>query len=271
VALSNYATAAFDSNGAPCAGEMVFGPVTVEIYKNWVYVRDAFMANRDPQGWGFQLPTVMHIDHGELQYGNVKLYVARGTRQHAVFVYAEMQQYPDDESAPTIRRLCGVGCTAHMDYLEFIEKNYPDALAGLPAGCNKLVSISLCYGRTEDGKDDSYVSATVAKQDEQGQNTWTEHVLPGLTPADLDADAMLLGVTDATMAEFLAWLETLRDEYCGPDAEYITKIRTAKGLQFNQGDAFFARHLDAATPAIEVGQLPEPTVLSQLVAGPDAD
>ncbi|MFH7439412.1 hypothetical protein RA269_28580, partial [Pseudomonas syringae pv. tagetis] len=80
--------------------------------------------------------------------------------------------------------------------LEFVEKYYPAALAGLPEDRSKF-TLFTSYGHSADGEDESYVGALVAEQDEQGEEYSVERVLSGITPDDLLADTRLIGVTGA--------------------------------------------------------------------------
>ena len=40
MALSNWATLAWDENGEPCDGRLEAEGISIAIYKNWIYVRD---------------------------------------------------------------------------------------------------------------------------------------------------------------------------------------------------------------------------------------
>lgn len=79
MALSNWDTLALTHEGKSCNGVFV-SPlgVTVEFYKNWVYVRD-------PQAWrsagGWAEPTVMEVQHGELRYQDVHIQAWRGPQR----------------------------------------------------------------------------------------------------------------------------------------------------------------------------------------------
>ncbi|MGH9462244.1 MAG: hypothetical protein ACRD1X_13560 [Vicinamibacteria bacterium] len=78
MALSNWDTLAVDEKGEPSDGRFT-SPlgVEVEIYKNWLYVRDE-KAWRD--GGHFVEPTIMSIDHGQLIYCDVSIYAVRGPK-----------------------------------------------------------------------------------------------------------------------------------------------------------------------------------------------
>jgi hypothetical protein len=81
MALSNWDTLALTAEG-PCNGAFT-SPlgVTVEIYKNWLYVRD-------PEAWRegrYTEPVIMEIQHGEVNYRDVCILAQRGP-QNGVYV-----------------------------------------------------------------------------------------------------------------------------------------------------------------------------------------
>lgn len=92
MALSNWDTLAVDEAGEPTNG--VFASplgVTVEIYKNWLYVRD-------PRGWqegAFTEPTVMQVDSGHLIYKDVQITATRGPKS-GIYCVVESAIYPPD-------------------------------------------------------------------------------------------------------------------------------------------------------------------------------
>ncbi len=83
MALSSWDTLAVNLNGEAQAGFFVSpGGVKIEIYKNWIYIRD-------PKAWreggSFTQDVVMEIQHGELRYGDVEIHAIRGP-QNGVYV-----------------------------------------------------------------------------------------------------------------------------------------------------------------------------------------
>src|SRR5271154_4408257 len=79
MALSNWDTLAVDEKGEPCSGSFV-SPlgIEIEIYKNWLYVRDA-------KAWVesdhcFTNDTIMQIENGKLRYKDVEITAIRGPK-----------------------------------------------------------------------------------------------------------------------------------------------------------------------------------------------
>lgn len=82
MALSNWDTLAVDLEGQPIDGSFTSpGGASVAIYKNWLYIRDE-------KAWhdgSFVKPTIMQIQHGELDYHDVDIVAIRGP-QNGVYV-----------------------------------------------------------------------------------------------------------------------------------------------------------------------------------------
>jgi hypothetical protein len=98
VALSNWDTMSMDQDGEPTDGSFT-SPlgVEVEIYKNWLYIRDG-KAWQD--GGSYIEPTVMQVEHGVLTYKDVHIVALRGP-QNGVFAACwtppYMNRNKDDE------------------------------------------------------------------------------------------------------------------------------------------------------------------------------
>jgi len=92
MALSNWDTLCFDENGKSTNGiwKSPLG-VVVQIYKNWVYVRDE---KAWVEGCEFSKPTVMEIHSGDFLYKDVNFFVLRGP-QSGSYVVAYWQEFVD--------------------------------------------------------------------------------------------------------------------------------------------------------------------------------
>jgi len=76
MALSNWDTMAVDLGGNPCGGSFASPQgVTVEFYKNWLYIRDE---KAWVEGRSFVKSTVAHVNSGDLSYGDVHIVAVRG-------------------------------------------------------------------------------------------------------------------------------------------------------------------------------------------------
>jgi hypothetical protein len=79
MALSDWDTMAVDAEGRPTSGLFVSRlGVEVEIYKNWLYIRD-------PKAWHeggpFVEPTVAQVSSGSLTYKDVRIEAKRGPKR----------------------------------------------------------------------------------------------------------------------------------------------------------------------------------------------
>lgn len=128
MALSNWDTLAIRSDGDIYGVLTTPAGVEVEIYKNWLYVRD-------PDAWRegrFTAPTIMEVTSGEITYRDLTVNAWRGP-QNGVFVvaiagwrenptavmvgcgvYGFDEQDPDDEADP---KWIGV----HRDSVDFLR------------------------------------------------------------------------------------------------------------------------------------------------------
>ena len=84
MALSNWDTMAVDLSG-PSRGLFVREEVQVEIYKNWLYLRDARAWH---EATGYSEPTVGRVAEGDLSYKHVKVLARRGP-QDGVFAIVQ--------------------------------------------------------------------------------------------------------------------------------------------------------------------------------------
>jgi hypothetical protein len=75
MALSNWDTAAWDEGGTPTNGVFETSWGSVQIYKNWIYVRD-------PKAWteggAYIRPTVMEVQSGSISYKDLCIEAVRG-------------------------------------------------------------------------------------------------------------------------------------------------------------------------------------------------
>jgi len=75
MALSNWDDKAWDIKGNPMPSIIEFGTVSVEVYKNWLYVKD-------PAAWDensvWSSPNIMEINEGDFQYKRILIRAIRG-------------------------------------------------------------------------------------------------------------------------------------------------------------------------------------------------
>ena len=85
MALSNWATLSWNENGESCEGKLEAEGITIEIYKNWLYVSDE---KAWKEGAMFIKPTIMEIAEGQIEYHRFKIIASRG-KNNELFVVAE--------------------------------------------------------------------------------------------------------------------------------------------------------------------------------------
>lgn len=106
MALSNWDTLAIDHTSSPVEGSFAAssGELSVDIYKNWIYIRSEEMWH---EGSGFSCPTVMEIQEGVFRFGRVNALVVRGPSE-GVYLCAWETTYVKD-MPPMTRLMAGMG------------------------------------------------------------------------------------------------------------------------------------------------------------------
>ena len=82
MALSNWDDKAWDVKGNPMPSiiefgiiSVEFGTVSVEVYKNWLYIKDAAAWDENS---GYRFPTIMEISEGYIRYKKIIIHAIRG-------------------------------------------------------------------------------------------------------------------------------------------------------------------------------------------------
>jgi hypothetical protein len=246
VALSNWDTLAFNAKGQASPGEVENRHgVTLEIYKNWLYVRD-------PKTWKegrqYTKPVIAEIGEGTIQIGGFDI-VAKRCGQNGVMVVAGYH------SAKYKRHYFfgGIGCSGYKNEI-------PEICARLgldPTLEWGEMSTSHLDEATGKWMHDEYLCRWV----EDGKNTHSQEYLFKSVPEDENEWAEWIGVTQETLNEFFEFAESLEDNhfYNSEYKDWLKKIRKAEALRYNQGDMFFAANLQndeilGATPVGEPGK-----------------
>lgn len=112
MALSNWDTLAFNNEAEPCDGVLKIEHEgnhysSVEIYKNWLYVRDTRMWIPDQM---FVEPVIMEIQEGGIMFGMFEINASRGP-QNSVLTYIEYEPYRKEK----VCRMAGIGCYGFDD------------------------------------------------------------------------------------------------------------------------------------------------------------
>jgi len=232
MALSNWDSMAVNAKGEPTNGVFVSKMgVTVEIYKNWLYLRD-------PDAWREGGPyveaTVAQIDNGSFQYKDVHIAAKRGPKG-GVYCVVTSNRY--DYAPPRGCKHCGKKSEpGKKGKKEFHARDCPevfDAMIGI--GCyaykgDKFVGVE----RAEVKFLKNWVHESwKAKMNMAGTSYWTD---------DKGKDRKKVNKPKWHRYREYAFEEEIR------------AIPLGKVLRFNQGDAFFARNLKFGVPATKPGK-----------------
>ena len=228
MALSNWDTLAFDAEGKSCGGSFVNDKNSVDIYKNWLYVRA-------PKMWvagdSYTKPTIAEIHSGEVTLAGFEISAEREP-QNGVFVFVKYGPYDK-------RRMGGgIGCYG-----------YENTVAKVLAEHNRLNENS------EDWCSSSSISGEKVSRYVSNFRTGEE--------IEHDHESEWVGVQPATLTAYFAWMAKLH----GEDKDvvgWMLKCAESPAFRCNQGDAYFAEHIGFDYPATEVGKVEKP-VLETLI------
>lgn len=271
MALSNWDTLAFSIDG-PCEGHVInhIG-VSIELYKNWLYVRD-------PTAWvvgrSFVEPVVMQIESGTVKYGGWDIDARRGP-QNGVYVVATSQHYHSEYPKDTpfedryTDQVFLVGCG--VSGYESIEEVYHDEIAAALEGLGFHIDdpaidqqVIICGGSTNEGTDDDYrntIEILVLDLEHPLRGRLTEVNVPGGI-----RDMEFVGVQPDSVA-FLQAMITQRwmdPEYPHWPENVLREIDFSAALRFNQGDLFFTKHVGVELSTTVPGEA-QNTILQGLI------
>jgi hypothetical protein len=252
MALSNWDTLAVDENGESTNGVFISKlGVSVEFYKNWLYVRDE-KAWQD--GGRFVSPTVMQIEEGTLSYKDVNIVARRGP-QNGVYAVIQTTIYP-----PTITEDCSKCKVKAKAYRhEASCPDFVDTKYVVMVGCGVYgYSGEEWVGVTDDSKK-FLIDWT------QGSEK-IEVPLPRLMFNKLFSDDQIraaLALKGQVVSRF-----TDENVFVESDShhfeDHIRKLDLSKALRFNQGDAYFANKVGTDIPATPPGTAQEPWLTQAL-------
>jgi len=237
MSLSSWDTLAFNTEGEACNGVLVVGNASVEIYKNWLYVRNKEMW-KEKEGQ-FTNNVIAEINHGHVELSRFDIIAKRHDEQNSIFVCAT-SGYGEDKKV-----LVGIGCYGFLDTARiYVEKMGLDPNKEWMGGSSHHDGITeevvSCF--TEGGVEDHIVPKDIVISYE---NAW-------------------VGVSETTYKAFIEFLIDM-EEGGMIDKEYLDKIKKAEALRFNQGDAFFSKALIQDIPATEIEQSEQP-IFSKIIS-----
>lgn len=247
MALSNWDTLAINNQGKGCDGTFGNKDVSIDIYKNWVYLRSPKMWH---EGMSYVKPTIASINHGNINIGGLQIEARRGP-QNAIFVFA-YHSYTTPKNKYKHKYFAGIGCYGFYDKI----KEY-FGWANLPYD-----------------KDGDYAVGSSNYDEETcefaGEGKWFQLIYKyendSVDTIKVDPDFGELtdwvGVMPSTLEEFKEWLIEVIDD-CSPDAKkWFDKIDWKNLTRYNQGDAFFVGADDAQT---KVGEQKDDTILGKII------
>ena len=116
MAMSNWDAMAWDEKGKSSDGLLVIKNVSIEIYKNWAYLKDEKAWEKDG---AFIKHTIMQVHMGNFTYKNFKIVAKRG-KQNSIYIVVEYNNY--DKKIK--KYLYGIGCYAYKgDIMVGVEEN----------------------------------------------------------------------------------------------------------------------------------------------------
>lgn len=240
MAMSNYDLLAFDNQGKPCNGVFKSGNTTARIYKNWLYVDNSKMWQKGESQ--YVKPTIAQINGGgSLNLGKMEIVTKWDNHQNSIFVFCQYSHYTKKR---TIRKkMVGIGCCGFLDTTSiYIEKMGLDPDKDWIGGSSH-----------HDGISEEVVSCFI----DEGWGGIEEHVVP--KEFVIEYEDAWIGVNTETYQNFLKWLEGLVEDYI-MDKKYLKLIKKQTPLRTNQGDLYFADHLDLPHEGTPVEQSNAPMI-----------
>ena len=247
MALSNWDTLAFNTDGQPCDGTLRgFDGASAAIYKNWLYVRDPKMW---VPGRSFVEPTIAQVTSGNVMISEFDIIAKRHEMQEAIFVLAECHRSEPHQRA----WMAGIGCYGFSD---------PTLDIALRARIDLGRWEVLGTGSRFEPDGSQYHTVTCVDR--------TGHSETFSVPWDDRLEPIWTGVTAATRDAFFDWLDEMVKEpfwFINEEAkDWVAVCRASGGLRFNQGDHYFVDR-DVADPyrlTTPVGQAKPPVIMRML-------
>ena len=250
MALSNWDTLAFGSDGKPCEGEFE-APNTgakIEIYKSQIHVHHPDMWT-DNTGYTKPIIAVMH--KGDVRVAGFNIEATRYAPQHGVFVVASCQKNPKNKDFYEEQYFAGIGCSGYVDSCKiYVERMGLEPDEGWSGGCSIEGGVrteNIC--RMKDGKLEEY-------------DVPAEFVLKD--------DELWEGVREDTYAGFMKWLESedCEEFNCTKDFKaWLEKVKASTPQRFNQGNAFISKAVGTPLESSEPGKAEKPILLKVMNGG----
>lgn len=243
MARSDYDLLAFNEAGEPCEGVMegFLEGTSCEIYKNWLYVRDAGMWQNNRH---YVSPTIAQIDEGFLIISDFEITATRGP-QNAIFVHVVSARYHATPKGgpyvpPDVRRMVGIGCVGFVDASEIVREE-----EGLGP------EWELEWQGSTHSEEGAYHEFFFTMTNDQ---TVKKVILRPLE--DAKYEYKWCGVLPSTYDAFLTWLNDI--DGSEGHQRWVELIRKSTPTRVNQGDLYFKEHMGIQPEATALGEAKAP-------------
>ncbi len=236
MALSNWDSLSFGPDGKPSNGvfESVKGSSSIEIYKNWVYLRN-------PKMWqersSYTKPTIAEIQSADISFDTLVIKAERHDSQNAVFVFASEFIYEEGKPSNS-RYFAGIGCYGFKDEVKLILKK----LGRLKDYEKFMWSTSSEYN----GQKATQHFLHGSKEDKHGKYDLKKSIK--IPYKAIPIEKLWEGVNKTTIKAFWKWLDSMvvGDKEA---LEWAKACKESGEVAYNQGNAYFAKALNVPIPA----------------------
>lgn len=200
---------AWDNEGNFCDGKLTIGSASVEIYKNWVYVRNSRMWKKE---YGYTNNVIAQVEHGNVMISGFDIHTARYKEQGAVFCFVDNTKCKYGKVGECLdvkhRYMAGIGCSGFKSQKQWLQDAHPKIFA----------KIDKKYWNEK-----RYSLTTVSS----GNRWWYEFTgskenkvvkMDGI--AEPTSGELWVGVTGETLHSFFKWLKSVAPK------EYADKVIT---------------------------------------------
>lgn len=246
MALSDYDTLALDETGQPTNGVFT-SPlgVTVEFYKNWLYIRDPALQKPKGGAYDFARDTVMSVNSGHLHYRDVEIFAERSSDRTKVFAVVK---------------------SGH-EFQEFTDKAGVTHPASVETGMVGIARLGYVYPPPNPAHYPP-PPPTASRADRRSAREWARYQWPyqwedGILRPNRDArpEPTWEGVTAEDITTLRRLVRRLARNW--DIAKKWTRLDFNNALRFNQGDAFLmgAHGVEIGAAATKVGAADEPLLV----------
>jgi hypothetical protein len=241
MALSDYDTLAFNSDGKCTIGKFTNDKgTTIEIYKNWLYISNPEMSTSNSD---FLSDVIAQVNSGNLTIGGWNINAMRG-KQNSIMFIASYYSISENKTY----YVGGIGCSGYKDDVaEAVKK----------LGLNPRYKWYMCSSSSyKDGNwtcKDIITRYTKKGVEEHTYRTYTRE----------EESYEWLGVTEETLKQWFNMAKRCCDYK--DFRKWLRKCQESKTMRYNQGDMFFAEHIDPSMRQMtEIGEAKTPKIMDMI-------